>query len=136
MIIILNEIMHWPYLPGKNFHLSAIEIYTAVTCHVLTNKNTSVRGKKNVYKYIPVFIIHIPVYLYVYTCINNFYRTGNQHHSKIISLFLVYFFILLHSNTSISVIQVHAIPSLSLTDVIQNVPGELIYIILAREKMY
>ena len=32
MIKILNEIMHRPYLPDMNVHLSDIEIYVAVTC--------------------------------------------------------------------------------------------------------
>ena len=34
MIKILNEITHLPYMPDVYFHLSDIEIYTAVTCHV------------------------------------------------------------------------------------------------------
>ena len=39
MIKILNEITHRPYLPYMNFHLTDIEVCTAVTYHVLTNEN-------------------------------------------------------------------------------------------------
>ena len=45
---ILNEITHRSYLPDMNFHQSDIEIYTAETCYVLTNEDTTFQseGKK------------------------------------------------------------------------------------------